>query len=171
VAIVANLVSLSISFDVVRSLLRAHVSTAEATALGDIRTVISAQAAYADQNDGRYEPRLECLVEPSTCLPDYPANGPLFLDRRLAYLRPKAGYRRAFHPGPPAAPRPPLRGRPRPPGVLSFAYTAVPEEPGQTGVRGFCGDSTALICFTPDGREPGVTPEGRCDLSTCTKLQ
>jgi hypothetical protein len=171
VAIVANLVSLSISFDVVRSLLRAHVSTAEATALGDIRTVISAQAAYADQNDGRYEPRLECLVEPSTCLPDYPANGPLFLDRRLASLRPKAGYRRAFHPGPPAAPRPPLRGRPRPPGVLSFAYTAVPEEPGQTGVRGFCGDSTALICFTPDGREPGVTPEGRCDLSTCTKLQ
>lgn len=170
VAIVANLLVLYISFDVVRSLLRAHVSTAEATAIGDIRTVISAQAAYADRNDSRYEPRLSCLVEPATCLPDYPAGGPPFLDRKLASLKPKAGYRRAFHPGPPAAPRPPLRGRPRPLGLVSFAYTAVPEEPGQTGVRGFCGDSTGLICFTPDGREPGVTPDGKCDLATCQEL-
>jgi hypothetical protein len=170
VAIVANLFVLYVSAVAIRSLLRADVSAAEATAIGDIRTVISAQAAYASQNDGRYEPRLECLVQPATCLPSYPANGPLFLDRKLASLRPKAGYRRAFHPGPPAAPRPPLRGRSRPPGVVSFAYTAVPEAPGETGVRGFCGDSTALICFTPDGREPGITPEGKCDLSTCQEL-
>lgn len=171
VAIVANLLVLYVSADVIRSLLRAHVSTAEATAIGDIRTVISAQAAYASQNDGRYEPRLECLVQPARCLPGYPANGPLFLDRKLASLRPKAGYRRAFHPGPPAAPRPALAGRTRPPGVVSFAYTAVPEAPGETGVRGFCGDSTALICFTLDGREPSVTSDGRCDLTTCQELK
>jgi hypothetical protein len=54
---------------------------------------------------------------------------------------------------------------------VSFAYTAVPEAPGETGIRGFCGDSTALICFTLDGREPGVTPEGKCDLSTCQELR
>jgi hypothetical protein len=170
VAIVLNLCVLYVWAFAIRSLLRADVSAAEATAIGDIRTVISAQAAYADQNDGRYEPRLECLVTPAACLPGYPTNGPPFLDGKLASLRPKAGYRRAFHPGPPAAPRPPLAGRQRPPGVTSFAYTAVPEEPGQTGVRGFCGDSTALICFTPDGREPSVTPDGKCDLSTCQKL-
>ncbi|HSD30255.1 MAG TPA: hypothetical protein VLL75_23350 [Vicinamibacteria bacterium] len=58
-----------------------------------------------------------------------------------------------------------------PPGVVSFAYIAVPEEPGETGVRGFCGDSTFLICFTPDGREPRVTPGGKCDLATCQELQ
>jgi hypothetical protein len=54
---------------------------------------------------------------------------------------------------------------------VSFAYIAVPEEPGETGVRGFCGDSTFLICFTPDGREPRVTPGGKCDLATCQELQ
>ena len=68
VAIVANLLVLYVSFVAVRGLLRAHVSTAEATAIGDIRTMIAAQAAYASLNDGRYEPRLECLLErPSAC--------------------------------------------------------------------------------------------------------
>jgi hypothetical protein len=170
-AIAFNLCVLFVWAFAIRSLLRADVSAAEATALGDIRTVISAQAAYRDSNDGQYEPRLECLVVPATCLPDYPADGPPFLDSVLASLRTKAGYRRTFRPGPAAAPRPPRRGRPRPPGIASFAYIAVPEEPGKTGVRGFCGDSTFLICFTPDGREPGVTPDGKCDLSTCQELK
>ncbi|HSD25834.1 MAG TPA: hypothetical protein VLL75_00960 [Vicinamibacteria bacterium] len=28
-----------------------------------------------------------------------------------------------------------------------------------------------LICFTPDGREPSVTADGRCDLATCQELK
>jgi hypothetical protein len=171
VAIVANLSVLYVSFIAVRGLLRAHVSAAEATAIGDIRTMISAQAAYASQNDGRYEPRLECLLEPAKCLPGYASDAPPFLDQALASLRTKAGYRRAFHPGPEGAPRAGLAGHSRNPGVTSFAYTAVPEVPGETGVRGFCGDSTALICFTGDGREPTVSPDGRCDLTTCRELK
>jgi len=171
VAIVANVLVLYVSFVAVRGLLRAHVSSAEATAIGDIRAMISAQAAYAGQNDGRFEPRLECLHDPRECLPGYPKDGPSFLDGALASLRTKAGYRRAFHPGPEAPPRAAVAGRSRSPGVASFAYTAAPDVPGETGVRGFCGDSTALLCFTADGREPSVTPGGACDLSTCRELK
>ena len=171
VAIVANLLVLYVSFVAVRGLLRAHVSTAEATAIGDIRTMIAAQAAYASRNDGRYEPRLECLLEPAKCLPGYPADGEPFLGKALASLRAKGGYRRAFRPGPQAPPRAAVAGRSPAPGVTGFAYTAVPEVPGETGVRGFCGDSTVLLCFTTDGREPSVTREGRCDLSTCQELR
>ena len=46
-------------------------------------------------------------------------------------------------------------------GSESFAYIAIPEIPMKTGVRGFCGDSTARICFTRDGSAPPVV-DGRC---------
>jgi len=171
VAITANLCVLYLASITFHSLLRVKVSARESVTLDDIRTMISAQAAYSQENDGLYEPRLECLAEPATCLPEYPKNGKPFLEAFLASLEAKAGYRRAFYPGPPGAPRPAVRGRPRPPGITSFAYTALPDVPGVSGMRGFCGDSTGLICFTRDGREPGVTPAGRCDLSTCEEYR
>ena len=46
------------------SLLRARVSANEAATLGDIRTVISAQAAYQSANGGFYEGGLDCLTAP-----------------------------------------------------------------------------------------------------------
>jgi hypothetical protein len=171
VAIGANLCILGVAAIALRSLLRVKVTARESTVLDDIRTMISAQAAYSQHNDGHYEPRLECLAEPATCLPyDAKDRGP-FLEPSLASLQAKAGYRRTFHPGPLGTPRPAGRGQPRPSGITSFAYTASPDVPGVTGMRGFCGDSTGLICFTRDGREPGVTPAGRCDLSTCEEYR
>jgi hypothetical protein len=164
-AVALNLGILGIAALSIPSLLRAKPSALESATIDDLRSMISAQAAYSRQNDGLFEARLECLAEPATCLPGYPKNGPRFLDLALASLETKAGYRRAFYPGPPGGPRPALRGRPRPPGVRSFAYTAVPV--AYEGMRAFCGDATGLICFTRDGREPRVTAEGKCDLSTC----
>jgi type IV pilus assembly protein PilA len=43
------------------SLLRARVAANEAAAVGDIRTVISAQAAYHATNGGWYEGNIVCL--------------------------------------------------------------------------------------------------------------
>ena len=169
VAIAANLCVLCVAAVALRSLLHAKTSALESVTIGDVRTVISAQAAYSQENDGRYEPRLGCLAEPATCLPEYPKNGQPFLEPVLASLEAKAGYRRAFYPGPPGAPRPALRGRPRAPGITGFAYTAVPV--AYEGMRAFCGDATGLICFTADGREPRVTADGRCDLSTCEEYR
>ena len=45
------------------SLLRARVSANESATIGDIRTLISAQAAYHAANGGFYGP-LTCLVAP-----------------------------------------------------------------------------------------------------------
>jgi type II secretory pathway pseudopilin PulG len=144
-----------ISAIAIPSLLRARVSANESGTIGDIRTVISAQAAYQSSSGGYYG-TMECLNAPSGCIPNY--TGPTFLDPQLASLQPKAGYKRAFHPGTREAS-----------GLMSFAYTAVPVEPGKTGIRGFCGDSTGIICYTSDGRAPDVR-DGACAQS-CTPLQ
>ncbi|HET8647061.1 MAG TPA: hypothetical protein VFO85_16310 [Vicinamibacteria bacterium] len=127
-------------------MLRARVSANESAALGDIRTVISGEAAYQSANAGFYG-ELPCLGAPATCLKGY--SGPGFLDAQLTSLQEKSGYRRAFHPGP--------RG-PRARSLRSYAYTAVPVEPGKTGVRSFCGESSGVIRFDPSGGD--IRPVG-----------
>jgi type IV pilus assembly protein PilA len=151
------------------SLLRARVSANEAATIGDVRTVIAGQAAYQSANCGSYG-RLECLSHPrgTGCIADYPAAAPSFLDAALTSAQAKSGYRRTFHPGAQLA----LTQGPGCPGgtgLESFAYTAVPETRGKTGVRGFCGDDSGRVCLTLDGSEPPVT-NGRC-AEGCTALR
>jgi type IV pilus assembly protein PilA len=142
------------------SLLRARVSANESGAIGDVRTVISAEAAYSSANGGRYD-SLECLGAPHRCIPDY--SGPFFLDSMLASGAVKNGYRRTFYPGPPSPP-PTDGSRVSPTSCDSFAYVAVPLERNRTGVRGFCGDSTGVVFMTTDGSAPRVV-DGLCDTS------
>jgi len=161
-SLAANLLIVVMMAIALPPLLRAKPSALFAATLGDVRTVISAEAAYAEKNGGLYEARLECLARPATCLPDYPKEGPPFLDEALSSLREKAGYRRTFYPGPsrPGSSRP---------GIVSFAYTAVPVT--YQDMEGLCGDSTGTICTTRDGAEPQRTRDGLCDLSTCKVLR
>jgi hypothetical protein len=143
-------------------LLRARTSANESATIGDIRSVISAEVAYAASNGGFYG-TLECLATPSRCIADYPASAPTFLTGPIEPV--KSGYTRTFHAGPPA----PSLGQPVAPGsMMSFAYVAVPTTRNQTGVRGFCGDATGRICFTPDGSAPEVV-NGECS-PLCTTL-
>src|SRR5262245_26220617 len=129
------------------SLLRARVSANEAAAIGDIRTVISAEAAYQSSNAGFYD-NLGCLSTPSGCIPSYPGSAPTFLDGNLAAFGAKQGYNRTMFPGaaPPTFP-PNASGT----SIVAFAYSATPTQPNQTGVRGFAGDASGVICQTPDG--------------------
>ncbi len=152
------------------SLLRARVMANESAAIGDIRTVISAQAAYQSANGGYFEGRLPCLTAPADgCIPDYPAMGPTFLDPQLTSLSPKMGYERRFDVGPgPTTDFDPRSSSPT--SVSSFAYVAVPIRAGQTGIRGFCGDASGIICFTADGSAPRVA-HGACDVSSCKPLR
>jgi hypothetical protein len=144
------------------SLLRARVSANESGAIGDIRTVISGEAAYQSVNAGYYD-TLQCLGRPAECIPSY--NGPTFLDETLASGADKNGYKRTFHPGPVVSEGTEPRS---PSSIESFAYTAVPLSK-QTGVRGFCGDSSGRICVTLDGSEPPVV-NGQC-AETCQLLR
>ena len=156
------------------SLLRARVSANEAGTIGDIRTVISAQAAYQSSNGGFYEGAFLCLFDPGSgaCIQSYPTNAPNFLDSQIANLLPKSGYNRTTELGPVPAPLPAISS---PTSVANYAYITSPINPGQTGVRSFGGDASGLICFNPDGNTGTVNTTGTGALSvaagTCEVLQ
>jgi hypothetical protein len=138
----------------------------ESRAIGDVRTVISAEIGYQSANMGYYDTPA-CLGAPAKCMAGY--TGPSFLDPELASLSPKNGYRRVFHPGP-APRREELRkAKASPSSLTSYAYVAVPVDPGRTGRRGFCGDASGRICVTSDGAAAPVR-NGQC-AADCTPLQ
>ena len=122
------------------SLLRARVSSNEAATIGDIRSVISAEAAYHAANGGFYG-TMDCLLVPSlpTCIPAYSTGAPTFIDSQIASLQAKSGYDRNFS------------GLSIPGGLGCFVYETTPSAQDKTGVRGFSGDCSGVICYTPDG--------------------
>jgi hypothetical protein len=140
-----------------------RVKAHEAAAIGDIRSVLTGEMAYAFANEGFYD-ELRCLAEPTTCLPSYPKTSPAFLNASELQSE-KLGYRRTFHPGAKA----PRQAKASASSLTAFAYTAVPLKPGETGNRGFCGDASGRLCFTADGSAPKVT-DGQCDAA-CTTLK
>ena len=151
------------------SLLRARVSANESATIGDIRTVISAQAAYQSANAGFYTGKLTCMVKPSGgCIPSYPTNAPTFLDSQISAVTPKSGYTRSFNPS--AVPAP-LPGTADPASASAYVYGATPVSVGQTGVRGFMGDSSGLVCYTPSGAMPAQIAGPGIAITTCTPLQ
>jgi len=152
------------------SLLRARVSANESATIGDIRTVISAQAAYQSSNGGFYEGKLLCMFAPSVgCIPNYPAIAPTFLDSHLSNQLAKSGYSRSFAAGLP----PPTSAIISPTSMSAYSYLASPVNWGQTGVRGFGGDASGVLCFDPKGTSPTLTTTFGLDTSAadCTVLQ
>jgi type IV pilus assembly protein PilA len=161
VAIIGILAAIAIP-----SLLRARVSANEAATIGDVRSVISAQAAYQSAASGLYGD-LSCLATPSAgCLNNYPATAPTFLDATIAGQFPKSGYTRSFTAGPAANPLPPAVDAG---GIAVFVYHATPTVVNQTGVRGFAGDSSGRVCFTNDGSNVPVA--NNVMVQTCTVIQ
>ena len=140
------------------SLLRARVSANESATIGDIRTVISAEAAYHSASGGYYG-TLTCLLTPSAvgCVSAYSATAPTFLDSQIAALIPKSGYNRAFF------------GLPLLGGLGCYVYETTPSAQDKTGVRGFSGDCSAVICYTPDGTP--VPQGGGALLPGCLPLR
>jgi type IV pilus assembly protein PilA len=154
------------------SLLRARVSANESATIGDIRTIISAQAAYHSANGGWYEGNIVCLLTPSAgCIPSYPTNSPTFIDSQLASLQSKSGYDRSFVGG--AQPQNINTSVHSLTSVTSFVYWATPTSPGQTGVRGFAGDSSGALCFSNNGAAAATTGNILLDFGdpTCNVLQ
>ena len=130
------------------SLLRARVSANESATIGDIRTVISAFAAYQSANGGFYDQNITCLTGPDQCIPSYPAAAPTFLDSQLTSLVSKSGYNRSWDQGGLVNPIPATSSLTSS-GV--YAYHATPATQNQTGVRGFAGEASGRLCFTPSG--------------------
>jgi prepilin-type N-terminal cleavage/methylation domain-containing protein len=118
------------------SLLRARISANEAGTIGDIRTVVSAQATFQSSNSGFYG-ALTCLSTPSTgpCL-TASYTGPSFLDTNIGRdtLVTKSGYVRSFSTSGTSANR-----------LGTFCYAASPASANRTGVRSFGGDASGVI--------------------------
>jgi type IV pilus assembly protein PilA len=137
------------------SLLRARISANESGVIGDTRTVISAAAAYASANAGLIDSNLTCLNAPNGCIPGYPAPpvGPTFLDPNIAGLQFKSGYGRSYQASVAPLTIPPQAS---PSSQTSFVYAGTPANVGRTGVRGFGGDSSGVICSNQQGGWPSV---------------
>jgi type IV pilus assembly protein PilA len=142
------------------SLLRARVSANESATQGDIRTVISAEAAYEGASNGNgYARAATCLATPSdaTCIPGYSTTAPTFLDSNLArVLLTKSGYTRTYQPS----------GVPVGVGDDSYCYWGNPTTLNRTGTRSFGGDASGVLggtqgavgCCAAGNLLPGVCP-------------
>lgn len=129
-------------------------------AVADVRAVISAEAAYQSVNAGFYD-RLDCLVKPSACVPDYPANGPVFVDAELT--APRNGYRPRFDAGP-KADAGPTGSRSS---IAGYSYWMIPD-PGRAG-RAICGDDSGVVCTMDKASPPSGT--GQCpDKPACVPV-
>jgi prepilin-type N-terminal cleavage/methylation domain-containing protein len=119
------------------SLLRARVSANESATQGDIRTWISAEAAYEGASGGNgYAPSASCLTQPSACIPGYATTAPTFLDSNLATANlGKAGYNRSYM----------IAGILVGNGPAGYCYQASPITLNRTGVRSFGGDASGVI--------------------------
>jgi type IV pilus assembly protein PilA len=142
------------------SLLRARVSANESATVGDIRAVISAEAAYHSANGGFYG-TLDCLLVPSGagCIPAYSTGAPTFIDSQIASLDPKSGYDRDFLTLPVVG------------GLGCFVYQTTPTAQDKTGVRGFSGDCSGVICYTPDGSPVPLDGSGGAMAPSCLALR
>lgn len=138
----------------------------ERMALISLSTVVAAQKTYAALNYTLYD-SMTCLMRPAQCIPGLADPTPV-LDPGYQWTEPRLGYVLRFHPGPGVA-DPEIRSRrASPSSISSFAVTLIPQYPGLTGGRAFCGDSAGRMCFTSDGAAPPVR-DGRCE--PCKKLQ
>jgi type IV pilus assembly protein PilA len=145
------------------SLLRARVSANESATQGDIRTVISAEAAYEGASNGNgYAAVMSCLSTPANgaCIPGYGATAPTFLDSNLATAAlTKSGYIRTYEPGAVVVGV----------GVEGFCYYAQPLTLNRTGTRSFGGDSSGVLAGT-QGNVTCCDGAGSLDSKACPAL-
>jgi hypothetical protein len=118
-------------------LLRARMSGNEASAIGQMRAMSSAQAVYSGMH--RRHGTMECLTSPSSC--NDQTTSPYFSnyggDER-------SGYRFQLH---------------VPDDGSRFTYFGEPANPGVTGMRAFCVDQTGVVTQYPDAKDV-IAPAG-----------
>ena len=128
------------------SLLRARVSANEAQAIGDTRTVISAEQTYASANCGFFDDITFLSAAGPIGIPGYPAAAPEFLGTDIARATPytKSGYLRGWSDGGVGQPVGLDVARCSGTSVTNYCYESNPAS-ALTGVRTFNGAATGAI--------------------------
>ena len=133
------------------SLLRARVSANEAQAIGDTRTVISAEQTFASANCGYYAD-VQYLVKGMIMIPGYPSQAPEFLGQDIG--RPsgyvKSGYTRNFIMGAVAS-KVDSNKCDKTNALISYCYASTPAQKGLSGVRAFSGSAAGGIFLDTTG--------------------
>ncbi len=128
------------------NLLRSKMAANEASAVGSLRTMVTADVTYNSTYGNQFSSDLPSLGGPPG--PNATCNAALLIDNTLATAiaaaTPKSGYWFNYLPGT-AITNPPAGCTN--PGVLAFAIQANPAVYGQTGNRYFCVDQTGVIRF------------------------
>jgi len=137
-----------ISAIAIPNLVRARVTANEAQAIGDTRTVMSANVTYAASNCGYFAADMQCLTTDgggAICIPNYPATAPQFLGGDLGRATPynKGGYTRDYLANGVASSANPAVCDPS--SLLNYCYVAGPAQIGLTGVRSFLGGAAGTI--------------------------
>ncbi len=147
-----------------------------------VRAVMAAQNAYQTANCGLYASTLACLEAPWNCIPNYPREGPRFIEsERTPFSRRLEGSFSLQSGGTLwaseawdlklVAGRPPenLPSHCSSGSVVSFAYTATVD-----GSRAFCGDSAGKIVYSTGRAQDGdlklVGRDGLCELDGTPKV-
>ena len=130
------------------SLMRARIASNESAMVGDIRTVISAEATF--QSAAGHYGTITCLNSPVGC---WPAAGSIsMVDTVISGTNTKNGYKPKFDAGAATAPMP-ANGA----GLIEgFDYGGTPSVIGRTGYKGFAGDFSGVVCYTADGSLPAA---------------
>jgi type IV pilus assembly protein PilA len=125
------------------ALLRSRMAGNEASAIGSLRAISSAQVTYSSScGAGSYAPSLEALGRPSATSP-----GLMFLSPELGLPEPveKSGYTLRLTATPDENTAASCNGVPAGKGARAWAVVAAPIEPGVTGSRYFATDTTGNV--------------------------
>lgn len=126
----------------------------EASAIGYVHAVANAERLAAEFNKGYFLP-LSCLSDPTQCPPAVsptPLLGDTLTDSYSTYFVEDESPTAEEIAAKGAAAR----------SIKRWSLTVLPREPGKTGQRIFCTDTTGGIFFTPDSNTLPNISGGRC---------
>ncbi len=140
------------------NLLRSKMAANEASAVGSLRTLTTANVTYSSTYGNSFSPDLPTLggAVGAAAL----CTAAQLVDNTLANAvtaaAPKSGYFFTYLPGTPITNQPTGCTA----GVLTFAIQADPSVVGQTGQRHFCTDQTGVIRFDPAAQVTATAATG-----------
>ena len=134
---------------------QAVISGNEASAIGFVRNVASAEQLAAQFNKGYFLP-LSCLADPAQCPPavsSMPLLSGAITESYSMFFRVAASPTAEELAEKSAAAR----------SIKAWTLVVMPREPGVTGQRVFCTDTSGGIFFTPDSKTLPDPSGGRCN--------
>jgi type IV pilus assembly protein PilA len=133
------------------NLLRSRMAANEASAVGAVRTVVTAQVTYASTYSSGFSNTLQGLSGPAGATADCTTPQAELLDPTFNMADPviKSGYKFTMNGG--SGVTVPTNACGATTDLESFSVVAFPITVGTTGTRSFCDDQTGAIMFDPTG--------------------